>query len=443
MRDVHYVPFRGRYLIYRPLRRLAFIGNRALVTYLRGRAEAPDATPPRPDIEEFLDRTRFREPGCPPLEDAGPPASRPAVAVLLMTNRCNLACTYCYAAAGSQPPADMPWPIAKAVIDAAAANALANGDPRFGLSFHGGGEPTLNWRVLTAAVEHARSQSLPCDISLASNGVWPERTRDFVCRNINSVTLSFDGVQAAQDTQRPRRGHGGSFETVMSSIRALDAAGVPYGIRMTVTPATMERLPEGVLLLCNETGARAVQIEASFTAERGVYADPPADICEAFARAFLKAVAIASERNVFVSYSGARPWLIAHAFCLAPAKALIATPQGRLVACFEATGDGHPYTDEFTIGRVTPDGIQHDAAAYRRFLQRQEGRRSACGDCFCYWHCCGDCASRAMVSPAPDSMRCKINREITMGLISAYVARGGGLWMGGDVSPVLPDPSTT
>jgi radical SAM protein with 4Fe4S-binding SPASM domain len=217
----------------------------------------------------------------------------------------------------------------------------------------------------------------------------------------------------------------------MRSIRALDAGRIQYGIRMTVTPATLERLPEGVLLLCNETGTKTVQVEASFTAERGVYSDLPAEACERFATAFLEAVRIGAERGVFVSYSGARPWIIAHAFCQAPTRALIATPEGRLVACFEAAGDGHPYADDFTIGHVTRDGIERDSAAYERFLLRQEARRSACGDCFCYWHCCGDCASRAMVSPAPQSMRCSVNRDVTKRLILGDVVRGEGLWMGG------------
>jgi uncharacterized protein len=436
--DVHFIPFNGRYLIYRPLKRLAFIGNRALVDYLRGRAAAPDTTPAQPDIETFLDRTGYWEPAVPPAAADKPPASRPAMAVLLMTNRCNLACTYCYAAAGSRSPTDMPWPMARAVIDAAADNARINGDARFGLSFHGGGEPTLNWSVLRAAVAHARAQSLPCDVSLASNGVWSPWIRDFICRNTDSVTLSFDGVRAVQDAQRPRRSRRSSFETVLRSIRALDAAGVKYGIRMTVTPAAFDRLAEGVRLLCHETGVRAIQIEASFTVERGVYADPSAEDGERFITSFLQAARIASEPEVFVSYSGARPWVIAHAFCLAPTQALIATPEGRLVACFEAAGDEHPYSREFTIGRVTPNGVEHDPNAYGRFQHRQEARRTACDQCFCYWHCCGDCASRAMVSSAPASMRCHINREITKALIAGYIERAGGVWTGRELEPVIP-----
>jgi uncharacterized protein len=324
----------------------------------------------------------------------------------------------------------MPWTIARSVIDAAAENARVNGDTSFGLSFHGGGEPTLNWPVLTAAVAHARAQILTCNISLASNGVWAPRTRDFICRNINSVTLSFDGVQAVHDAQRPRRSRRGSFASAVGAIHALDAAGVSYGIRMTATPPAFKHLAEGVRFLCKETGVRAIQIEASFTIARGVYADPSPEEAHRFIAGFLAAAQVAAEHRVFLTYSGARPWVIARDFCLAPTQALIATPNGRLVACFEAAGDDHPYAGNFAIGTVTDKGIEPDPAARSAFQQRQESRRVACRKCFCYWHCCGDCASRAMVSQAPDSMRCHINREITKAVIAGNIARDGGVWTG-------------
>jgi uncharacterized protein len=428
---VYFVPFNDRYLIYRPLKRLAFIGNRALVDYLRARVRKPAAAPVRPDIETFLNQTGYWEPAEPPETEETVP-QLPATAVLLMTNRCNLACTYCYAAAGCHPSADMPWPLARAIIDIAADNARKNGDDRFELSFHGGGEPTLNGSVLTRAVSYARNLSPGCSVSLASNGVWSPQMRAFICRNIDTVTLSFDGVRAVQDAQRPCSNGRGSFDAVLGSVRALDAAGVKYGIRMTVTPDAIDRLTEGVKFLCSETGLRSLQIEASFTTARGLYADPSSDDGKRFAAAFLKAARFASQNGIFTYYSGARPWVIARAFCLASRQALIVTPEGRQVACFEATGDRHPYIDQFTIGRMTPGGVEPDAKAKSAFTARQEARRTACRECFCYWHCCGDCDSRAMVSQAPDSVRCQINRRITKAIISGWIERFDGVWSGQD-----------
>ena len=416
-------------MIYRPLKRLAFVGNNALVNYLRARAASPDSLRKNPEIEIFLDRIGFDEKVLPPMDDRTTDPL-PAMAVLLMTNRCNLACTYCYAAAGSHAPRDMSQAMARTVIRAACDNAGTNGQSRFGLSFHGGGEPTLNWSVLTDAVAYARNLPLACDISLASNGVWSQGQRDFICENIDSVTLSFDGVQAVHDAQRPSRSGGGSFKKVFESTQRLDAAGVAYGIRMTAAPGAIDRLPESVAFLCGETGVRAIQIEGSFTIERGVYADPPPEDGHRFIEKFLQAARIASEKNVQVYYSGARPWVVANAFCLAPTQALIATPTGRLVACFEAADDEHPYARDFTMGRVEPQGVIQDLEAKKAFLERQESRKTSCRSCFCYWHCCSDCASRAMVSSAPDAVRCHINRELTKSMIAGYIQKSGGIWTG-------------
>ncbi len=429
MIDVHFIPLQGQYIIYRPLKRLAFVGNKALVNYLRARATSPDSIQENPEIETFLDRTGFDEKVLPPMDDE-PSDTLPTMAVLLMTNRCNLACTYCYAAAGSHAPQDLPGATARTVIQVAFDNARTNGHSQFALSFHGGGEPTLNWPVLTEAVAYVQNLPLACNISLASNGVWSHRQKDFICENINSVTLSFDGIQAVHDAQRPCRSGRGSFRKVFESIQRLDAASVEYGIRMTAVPNAIERLPESVEFLCRETGVRAIQIEGSFTIERGVYADPSSEDGNRFIEKFLQAARIASEKNVQVYYSGARPWVISNTFCLAPTRALIVTPKGRLVGCFEAADDEHPYARDFTLGRVGQEGVIQNLEAKKAFLDRQESRKTSCRSCFCYWHCCSDCASRAMVSSAPDSIRCHINREITKSIIAGYIQNSGGIWTG-------------
>jgi uncharacterized protein len=97
-----------------------------------------------------------------------------------MTNACNLRCTYCYARGGEEQNLWMTFPLAKVAIDAAHENARARGQQYFAISLHGGGEPTLNWKVLTAAVRHALGKDLPCHISMATNGVWGKDKRDFI-----------------------------------------------------------------------------------------------------------------------------------------------------------------------------------------------------------------------------------------------------------------------
>lgn len=430
--EIYFIPFHGQYLIYRPLVRLAFVGNRALSRYLRRRMAAPCCAGRDPQIEDFLDAIDFwrNDPDVsvtPPLECP----HKPTGAVLMMTTACNLACVYCYAHAGETPPKQMTLELAKPVIDCAYSNARELERDRFSLTFHGGGEPTANWDVLVAATEYARSKDLPCDISMSTNGVWTDRQREWIIGNLSGVSLSFDGIQPVQDAQRPRLDGTGSYDSVMETIRAFDAAGTPYGVRMTVTPGSFEALPAGVELLCEQTGCMGIQVEPSYSSERGNWAHPSPEDGERFVSAFLDAFEIAARHGRHFYYSGARPWAVTASFCTAPYSALVVTPDGDLVTCFEATDRNHPMAEELLVGRVCPDeGISVDRSRLAAHYARQEARRDQCRGCFCYWHCAGDCITRCAGPELKErgQGRCQVNRRITADLLAWYVAAGDGVW---------------
>jgi hypothetical protein len=47
-----------------------------------------------------------------------------------------------------------------------------------------------------------------------------------------------------------------------------------------------------------------------------------------------------------------------------------------------------------------------------------------------------------MVSKAPTSMRCNINREITKALIAGYIERDDGVWLGREPVPFVSASSS-
>lgn len=428
--ELHAIPFEGQLILYRPWLRLALVGNEALARYAAGRlrGERPSPSPP---VDSFLEAIGLLEPDPPPPEPWFPAGEhRPTTAALLMTTACNLRCTYCYAHGGEGPILSLSSELARAAIDAAHRNARARGDERFSLAFHGGGEPTLHWEVLREAVRHAGRKDLPCSISLTSNGLWTAEQRRFLTRHLSWLTLSFDGVREVQDTQRPALDGSGSFDRVASSIAAVDEAGVPYGIRMTATPRTFARLAEGVDLICRETGCPTIQVEPCYAEGRGEAADPSPEGAEAFARAFLEAFDVAAEAGRECSYSGARPWVIASAFCRAPEEALVVTPEGDLVACFEAFSRNHPLSRRLIIGRITAAGPEPDLRALRAFAAARQARREGCEGCFCRAHCAGDCVTRCVSGSGRQSGRCDVNRALTRELLARGIAAGEGLWEG-------------
>jgi uncharacterized protein len=382
----------------------------------------------------YLHGIGFLDPDPPP-----PPEReaeyRPTSVTLLSTNRCNLRCIYCYADAGVHDSQEVSADLARAAIDRAYHNAVDLGREHFELTFHGGGEPTLAWQTMEQAVAHARAKDLTCRITMVSNGVWSRRQRDWITGNLDRVTISFDGAPETQDRQRPYASGKGSFEAVMDTIRGLDEMGFRYGIRMTALAPWRGRLARDVEFICRQTGCQSVQVEPAFNDLRGEYRSPSLEDSAEFAEAFMEAFQIAQQAGTRLTYSGARPWLLTSSFCRSPYSGLVVTPDGDLVTCYEITDRAHPLAGECTIGYLQEDQIAIHGPKRSAFLARIKARREACRDCFCYWHCAGDCHVKAFYPGAdsnPDtSPRCATNRSITAQMLLWYISTSeDGVWRG-------------
>lgn len=433
--ELFVIPVEDKFVLYRPLLRLAFVGNRAMadVAIRLANSDEPSDSGMPPNISTFLASIGFLKPDPSPPDDA-PFLFRPTTAVLLLTNRCNLQCIYCYARGGEKTAHDLPLPLIRTVIDQIFQNSVESGVSHFDVMFHGGGEPVLAWQQLSEATAHARRKPMPCRVSMTSNGVWDKRQQDWLVDNLDTISISFDGRQETQNRQRRFSGKDGSFAIVMENIKALDARDFKYGIRLTAMAPWQNSLPQDVRFICEETGARFIQIEPCFGQGRGSHATPTQDQAEAFIEGFMAAFEIAERAGRRLSYSGARPWLLTQAFCRAPYEALVVNPYGDLVTCYEICDDTHPFIEMSRIGHVQNEQIIVNDLARQSFWAHLLERRSQCRECFCRWHCAGDCYVHAPIvglrDSSPISTRCSINRQITLGMLLWCIMKCGGVWRG-------------
>jgi len=429
------------YLIYAPLKGIAFIANPALVNLIVKACERRQAVDRTADTDDrFLDFLYtldfFTPEPVPGADNAGDNVSLDTV-VLFLSNRCNLACVYCYASANSYAPRDMPPALAKAAID----HFIQTRSPSvetLTLAFHGGGEPTMNPAVLTGAVDYARglceSRGLGLRLAGSSNGTWSDNLGRFMVENFDELSISFDGPPEVQNRQRPLVSGGPSFPRVKKNLDRLDRAGFNYGIRMTVTETSLDRMPESVDFICNNTGVRKIQVEPVFAEGRAIDNRLRITKPDRFIEQFRRAHAIARGHDVHLFYSGARPETITTRFCLCAGKAFVVTPEGDVTACFEVYGRNHPKSDQFIIGAHDGNGgfsFHRD----RHMIYRQQclANRPECRHCFCKWHCAGDC----MVKTGDERTgqrdgviatdRCYLTREITKYLIGQKIIDAGGL----------------
>ena len=433
--QVFAVPVDGLFIVYRPLVPLAFVGNRAVAEVALRVGEGDSSVAISAEVRGFLEGIGFFRPD-PPHPPSPSRDWHPTTAVMLLTNRCNLRCAYCYADAGEAVPRDTGFDFGRAAVDVVCRNAIETGAPRFEVCFHGGGEPMQAWGVMRQVAGYARSKGHPCDLTMVSNGVWSRAQREWVLATLTSVTISLDGGRETQDRQRPLRSGKGSFEHVMATTRALDSAGFRYGIRLTATAPWRVQLPADVRFLCENTGCQEFQVEPAFNTQRGTHRQASLEEGDAFVEGFTDAHEVATAMGRRLTYSGARPWLRGRAFCTAPYDALIVNADGNLVSCYEIASDSHWLAALSTIGHVQGADVVVDHSARCRLLDYLETKQERqCRDCFCRWHCAGDCYTRSSVlgegGLEATRERCRVNQGITKQLILRNIlASGGTVWAG-------------
>lgn len=422
------------YIIYRPLLGLAFIGNRKMADIAEeifNNNHFDTRKPEFQEISQFLDSIGFfqKDPQEPTYPGGKP--FLPTHTVLLLTNQCQMKCIYCYAAGGDFPKEELSLEAAFHAIDIVYHNALALNLPSFSVSFHGGGEPTMAWQVIVESTKYARSKSLPCQVSLTSNGVWSELQCHWIIENIDRISLSIDGPPAIQNRNRPISNGSPSTHFVKKSLKMLDDHKKPFGIRMTAISPWSD-LPNSVAYLLENTLCKGIQVEPAFNETRGEHALPSKNEANQFIEAFLKADFIAKKHKRSLRYSAARVSHPVATFCSAPYNSLIVNQQGDIVSCYEITSSNHSLANLSKYGDFAPFNINLIEKRRESLLEILQNNKENCRDCFCYYSCAGDCYIRTLTYNKKGGIskqiaRCYINKTLTKELLLRKIEEGNGV----------------
>ena len=439
----------SKFILYAPARRSAFVGNAHVVHFISqlGNGVFDAAADPGGSLVELL---RALD-----LVDAGPEnppsaachgAPQPVSVTLFLTTACNLRCTYCYASAGNAAPRYMTMETARRGIDFAAANAAARRMPHFEVGYHGGGEPTVNWRVLTASYDYARDKAAEMHLdlrsSLATNGVLSDARIDWIVAHLGGVSLSCDGLPSVHDQCRLTASGKGSSGRVVHTLRRLDEARFTYGIRLTVTAEHISTLADSVEYLCSEFHPASIQVEPVYLLGRGAAAASAES--DEFIEAYRAATARAAAHGRAVHFSGARAGTLTNHFCSVSQDNFCLSADGNVTACFEAFGEDNPQAGVFFYGRPAANGGGYvfDQAALGHLRSQAVENRAHCRGCFAKWSCGGDCYYKWLASSGGGgfngSARCHVIRELTKDQILEKIAAAGGLvW---HEPPACPPP---
>lgn len=441
----------SKHIIYAPLRRAAFIGNPYVAEFIRRLQSGKGQWPSEPEGSSMVKLLQALQ-----IIGAGPEPRplnnfsslpQPTSLTLFLTTACNLRCHYCYASAGNGKAKFMRMEIAKRGIDFVAANAARKGARCIELTFHGGGEPTLHWSVLTESLLYARRKAadlaLQMQATLATNGVLPDKKIDWVLANFSGVNISCDGLPSIHDQCRPTASGQGSSGQVLHTLRRFDEAGLNYGIRLTLLAKHIPSLPDSVEFLCSNFSPNSIQIEPVYLLGRGS-GERTAETDE-FIEAFRIAQWNAAAHGRKIIFSGARVGSLTNHFCSATQGNFCLSADGNVTACHEAFSEESPQADVFFYGRPEPNsqGYFFDQQVLDHLRDQAVENRAHCSGCFAKWSCGGDCYYKWRAGSGGGefngSARCHIIRELTKDQILERIEASGGMIWHDPPTPPMQD----
>lgn len=323
---------------------------------------------------------------------------------LLVTRRCNMACSYCYASAK---------PNGQSMTTELALNALKwfnnqlNGNT-LRVCFHGGGEPTLEENLIKSVIaETKKTHDKKTWFLIVTNGTADIKFIDWLMSENFRISISMDGPPNIQNRNRPLAMGGNSSEIVERTIRYLVKSDYKFTVRLTFSPADDV---EEIVRYFGELGVRSLHFEPLFPhgREYGVVAfgknqnlyDIYSPNGNEMAIPFLKALDIAKEYKIKIVNGHLSHFVKGNGyFCgAASGRSMIVTHNGFLSACLEVVDAEDKDFNLFRLGNYLPQEKKFivDLNRLNELQNRHVDVLSKCKSCYARYTCAGGCAVKAV-----------------------------------------------
>ncbi|KKW51952.1 MULTISPECIES: radical SAM/SPASM domain-containing protein [Pantoea] len=320
---------------------------------------------------------------------------KPFEATLLLTETCNLACSYCYARATGEKSEAMSKEIAKKAVDIAIENAKSIHSHTAEFRYLGGGEPTTEWELIVWINNYIKYKADEAGVNtyirLITNGVLiNDEKAKWLKKNIDFVTLSFDVLPDLQ-LNRPFPNGKSSQKALLRTSELLTKHGVPYHFRTTLSSESTGRLVEMVEYIRDYTSAKEVRMEPMAEIGRATDSELSKPKQQEFIDQFKKAYFLAKENGINVTNKlmgnvdrrGGR-------FCNVE---FAVTPKGEVAGCHRYSRSENEGYDLFHVGTFKDNDFKFDVKKVNSLRQINNTSFSDCSKCFARWSCASGCLS--------------------------------------------------
>lgn len=355
---------------------------------------------------------------------------------LHVAHDCNMRCEYCYASGGSF--GDTRVLMSQEMVCKALDFAFSHSNAKEGIHVgFFGGEPLLNFDVMTRGVEYARKlaaeQNRQVEFSVVTNAtLLTPRIMHYLSAHGFSVIFSIDGPAGIHDRHRRtangKRSHARILRNILEYSRNYSS---DFTVRGTFTRAT-PNFSEQVLFL-NDLGFRAVSVEeAQLNARHPLSITTSSELMrvkaeyDKLADAYLDRFRRGEQLHFYCFENCLRDIIqpdVRLTACGAGSSTIAVAPDGRVFPCFESVVE-----PENCIGHVDSG---FDARRRLRFQRVHVDSFRPCRECWLKYYCGGGCRcfniryNRSIAIPhEPNCELIKYRYMISAWILSEIAAEG-------------------
>jgi uncharacterized protein len=333
--------------------------------------------------------------------DKGPITVPGHLFLIVPTERCNLACTYCFAEAGPSRRRRMSWKTARRIVDLVAEFPSRQATIEFA-----GGEALLEHRLITQIVTYAW-QRIPegekaLRFTAQTNGTLLRPGLLQLMKNLQvSLGLSLDGDPESNDKTRVFPDGAGTYSLIARALEEMARLNMRSGVICVVTRSNVGRLRQN-LEAFQSLGVRSVKLNPVFRLGRAARTDSvlgiaPAEFLE-MQKEYLDYVAEEDQPVVdknmchLLHNLGSRMhhYRCMRSQCGAGRDFFTFDPAGDIHACSRFRG--HP---EYRLGNVHETkslaGLWRENPALAELQGRRASRIDQCRECLFQFFCQAGC----------------------------------------------------
>lgn len=323
--------------------------------------------------------------------------------VFVLTNACNLQCSYCFEGTHSNHKAMDPQMVKNGIVkmfsDAKELNKKLISFSLFG------GEPSMNWEAVEIAITTAKmlenETGIKCYKAIVTNGVMSTERAVFLADNMDFVYFSFDGPKELFLLQRKPKGGNEVYDKIFSNAQEVYKRGTYLSFKVTVTKHTIEHLKEIDDFFSYHFPTCGRLYQPCMVAEED-------DLYISFGY-FLKKYSELKrysifKRNMTTSLYKNKP---SDRFCNLMIRNVV-YPDGSVLSCHRSNMciQDDVVKKTFFVGNCDSDGIITRDKRKQEYMESfTVNSISSCKLCPMRYHCCGGCATIKLLSGNHDIFR--------------------------------------